>query len=137
MASSVVRWTIKPIFHCHAKPFTLGPCVGLHPQRHSFPLGIPTCWYLKTLRFALPPTQNIKVALPTKQNPNASQWNIGCVGYPTQNVGHTVCSGIWALVFVAILLAGIHIGHGCEIHAPSSLFDKINYSKVSRLCTGL
>ena len=34
----------------------------------------------KTLKFALPPTQN----------PNASQWNIGCVRSQTQNssVGH-------------------------------------------------
>ena len=32
------RRTLKPIFHCDAKPFALGPCVGLDP------LGIPTCW---------------------------------------------------------------------------------------------
>ena len=29
---------------------------------------------------AFPPTQNIKFAFPPTQNPNASQWNIGCVG---------------------------------------------------------
>ena len=34
---------LKPIFHCDAKPFALGPGVGLSPQRHSFALGIPTC----------------------------------------------------------------------------------------------
>ena len=39
----------KPIFHCDAKTFALGPCVG-----HNFALGIPTCWYLKTLKFELP-----------------------------------------------------------------------------------
>ena len=44
--------THKPIFHCNAKPFALGPRVGLDPQRHNFALGIPTCWYLKTLKFA-------------------------------------------------------------------------------------
>ena len=27
---------LKPIFHCDAKPFTLGPGVGLDPQRHNF-----------------------------------------------------------------------------------------------------
>ena len=58
--------------HQTLKPFALGPRVGLDPQRHNFAVGIPTCWYLKTLKFALPPT-------PT---PNASQWNIGCVGSP-------------------------------------------------------
>ena len=52
------------------KQVALGPGVGLVPQRHYFALGIPTCWYLKMLKFAFPPTQN----------PNASQWNIGCVG---------------------------------------------------------
>ena len=52
------------------KKVALGPGVGLAPQRHYFALGIPTCWYLKMLKFAFPPMQN----------PNASQWNIGCVG---------------------------------------------------------
>ena len=61
---------LKPIFHCDAKPFTLGTGVGLDPQHHNFALPIPTCWYLKTRKFALPPTPN----------PNASQWNIGCIG---------------------------------------------------------
>ena len=85
-------------------------------QTRKFALAIPTCWYLKTLKFALPPTRNIKFALPPTQNPNASQWNIGCVGSPMQNfcVGHVhfmflcqfhlcwvananaVFSGIWA-----------------------------------------
>ena len=75
------RLIVKPIFHCDAKPFTLGPRVGLDPQHHIFVLGIPTCWYLKTLKFALPPTRNIKFALAQTQNPNMSQWNIGCVSY--------------------------------------------------------
>ena len=52
------------------KKVALSPGVGLAPQRHYFALGILTCWYLKMLKFAFPPTQN----------PNASQWNIGCVG---------------------------------------------------------
>ena len=28
--------TLKPIFHCDAKPLALGPGVGLDPQRHTF-----------------------------------------------------------------------------------------------------
>ena len=55
-----------------------------HPTQ-KFALARPTCWYLKTLKFALPLTQNIKSVLPQTQNPNASQWNIGCFGSPTQN----------------------------------------------------
>ena len=67
---------LTAIFHCDAKPFALGPGVGLDPQCHNFALGVPTCWYLQTLKFALPPMQN----------PSTSQWNIGYVGSPTQNL---------------------------------------------------
>ena len=75
---------LKPIFHCDAKPLALGPHVWLDPQRDDFALPIPTCWYLKMLKFALPPTPTLKFALPPTRNPNASQWNIGCVGSPMQ-----------------------------------------------------
>ena len=80
----------KPIFHCDAKPFALDPGIDLDPQRHNLALEIPTCWYPKTLKFALTPTQILKFTLPPTQNPNASQWNIGCVGSQTQNfhIGH-------------------------------------------------
>ena len=61
---------LKPIFHCHTKPFALGPCVGLDPPMPQ------SCWYLKTLKFALPQAQD----------PNVSRWNIGCVGSPTSHV---------------------------------------------------
>ena len=36
------------------KQVALGPGVGLAPQRHYFALGIPTCWYLKMLKFVFP-----------------------------------------------------------------------------------
>ena len=44
------------------------------------PLGIATCWYLKTLKFALSPAQT----------PNVSRWNIGDVGFfgIGSSVGH-------------------------------------------------
>ena len=63
---------------------------------------IPTCWYLKTLKFALPPMQILKLALAPTQNPNVSQWNIGCVGYQTQSfrVGH-----VHFMLFVLISFA--------------------------------
>ena len=83
---------LKPIFHCYAKPFALGPGVGLDPQRHNFALVIPTCWYLKTLNFALPPTRTLKFALPLSLKPPTRTGGIyiGRVGSPTQNsgVGH-------------------------------------------------
>ena len=42
------------------------------------------------LKFALPPTQILKFALSPMRNPNASQWNIGCLGSQTQisHIGH-------------------------------------------------
>ena len=51
------------------KIFVLGPCVGLEPQRQNFALGIPTCWYLKTRKFVLPRTPNLKFGLPPTPNP--------------------------------------------------------------------
>ena len=68
---------VEPIFHCDAKPLASGPGVGLHPQRHTFALGIPTCWYLKMRKH---PTPNLKFLFYPTRNPIASQWNIGCVG---------------------------------------------------------
>ena len=58
----------------------------------KFALAIPKCWYLKMLKFALPPTGN----------PNASQWNIGCIGSQTQIscVGH-----VHFIFFVSISFA--------------------------------
>ena len=38
---------------------------------HSACHRIPTCWYLKTLKFALPPMET----------PNMNRWNIGHVGH--------------------------------------------------------
>ena len=79
--------SLKPIFHCDAKHFALGPRVGLDPQHLNFALGIPMCWYLKMLKFALPPTRTVKFALPQTPTPNASRWNIGGVGSPTRGAG--------------------------------------------------
>ena len=71
--------------------------VGQYPQLESFAMGIPTCWYLETLKFVLPPTPTLKFELPPTQTPNANRLNIGRVGSPTQNshIGpcmfHVVC----------------------------------------------
>ena len=70
---------LKPIFQQNAKYLASGAGVGQCPRRQNFGLGIPTCWYLKcgNLRF---PTPNLEFALAPTPNPDASQWNIGCVG---------------------------------------------------------
>ena len=98
----------KPIFHWDAKPFALGPGVGLDPQRHNFVLEIPTCWYPKTIEFALPQTQTVRFVLPPKPTLNASRWNIGGVGSLTKNsrIGH-----VDFMLFVSILFA---LGSQCE-----------------------
>ena len=89
---SVIK-TLKPIFHCDAKLFALGTCVGLDPQRHTF--ASPNAKYTNmlvyfgvtlTLTFALAPTQNFKFALAPTPTPDASQWNIGDVG--SSGIGH-------------------------------------------------
>ena len=48
----------------------------------KFALALPTSRYLKTLKFAFPPMRN----------PNASQWNIGCVGSPRFDVVYSFSS---------------------------------------------
>ena len=74
---------LKPIFHCDAKSLASGVGIGQYPRRQNFALGIPTCWYLGAIKFALPPKRNLKFAFHPTRYPNASQWNIGCVGSPT------------------------------------------------------
>ena len=87
------RGRVKPIFHCNAKPLALGLRVGLDPQRDNFKLGIPTCWYLKSLADPTrPPNANQQCPMPSNsalQEPkmpnassNVSRWNIGRVGFP-------------------------------------------------------
>ena len=79
---------LKPIFHCDAKPFALGTFTSPNAKDTnvfvSFALG--------DANFLHHPTPN----------PNASQWNIGCVGFQTQNscVGH-----VYFILFVSISFA--------------------------------
>ena len=70
--------------------FALGPCVGLDPQRQNFTFGDTNMLVSKNTKICVIPDSNLKFALPPTQNPNASQWNIGRVGYPTPTfrLGH-------------------------------------------------
>ena len=76
---------VYSLYSTATQHFRVGSCVGLDPQCQNLALGISTCWYLKTRKFALPLTPNLKFALTRSPNTNASQWNIGCVGDPTQS----------------------------------------------------
>ena len=71
----------------------------------------------KNAKICITPNAKHKICVTPTQNPKASQWNIGCVGSPTQNMamyiscclcsfhlhwlpnGNLVYSGIWTLVF--------------------------------------
>ena len=67
---------IKPLFHCDAKPFALGTFVSSNAKDTNMLVS----FALDNANFSCHPTQN----------PNASQWNIGCVRYQTQIscIGH-------------------------------------------------
>ena len=73
--------SLKPIFHCDAKLLASALGVGGNAKIYQRQ-NIPTCWYI----LALPPTPNLKFALPPTPTPDASQWNIGGVG--SSGVGH-------------------------------------------------
>ena len=76
------------LFQALFKEPALGPGVGVGPQHHNFVLEMPSV--SKNAEICISPNGNIKFALPPTQNPNASQWKIGCVGSPTQSfhIGH-------------------------------------------------
>ena len=59
---------LKPLLHCDA--VALASAFGNTPNARVL------------LKFALPPTRMLKLALPPTPTPNASRWNIGCVGSP-------------------------------------------------------
>ena len=84
--------SFKPIFHCNAKPLVLGVRIGQYPK-------VRILRWVYQIQFSLPPTPNLKFALTPKQTPNASQWNIGCVGSPGvgTRVGH-----VHFMLFVSI-----------------------------------
>ena len=78
---------IKPIFHQNAKYLASGFGVGQCTRRQNFVL--PNTKYTNMLVFLalgdahfsrFYPKRNLKVAFFPTRNPNASQWNIGCVG---------------------------------------------------------
>ena len=97
---------VKSKFHCDAKLLASGPCVGSHSQRDDFVLPIPTCWYLKRENLHYP-TPNLKFALPPMQNPNASQWNIGRIGYQTHNF-HVGYVHFMFLVLISFVFGSQH-----------------------------
>ena len=84
MPSEGISGHLKPIFHCDAKLLRVGYfCVTYRKYTNML------------VSFALGDAKNL-------QTPNASQWNIGCVGYQTQKlrIGH-----VHFMLFVSISFA--------------------------------
>ena len=68
--------TLKPIFHCDAKPFALGTFASPNAKDSTFAL--PNTKYTNMLvSFVL---GNAHFSRHPTQNPNTSQWNIGSLG---------------------------------------------------------
>ena len=104
------------------------PLPNAIPRRQNFALGIPTGWYLKTRKFASPPTPNLKFAFPPTQNPNASQWNIGCLGYQTQISGVRHVHFIFFVSISFALGSQFPVEYGLKsnnevMHIHTSLYD--------------
>ena len=116
--------TLKPIFHCNAKPLALGSRVGLDLQCDDFALP-----YTSMLVSRNPCGPNATPNLPntTPNPPNKSRWNIGHVGSPRvgSRVGHVdfmflcpfhlrwvananaVSGGIWAFITITWTLMNL------------------------------
>ena len=101
--------SLKPIFHCDAKPFPLGTGVGLATFLCYLMQKMPTCWYLCIgwRKFvaspnAKPPTRvsRIYVALGPKRKFLALAMYISffVCGFPSRWVANSnpISSGIWA-----------------------------------------
>ena len=143
--------SLKPIFHCNTKHLALGVRVEQYPQRESFVLGIPTCCYLKTLKFALPPTRmlkknlinlftnirqmcrisfflaNAKICVTPNANPQGKRWNIGRVGSPRQNSrgGH-----VDFMLFVSLSLAlGSQREHNFQWNMGLGVLSHVDFKK--------
>ena len=59
-------------------------------------------WRYLKLKFASPPTQNLKLALPPTPTPDTSQWNIGGVG--SSGIGHVYFMYSSCIVHVYFML---------------------------------
>ena len=88
MALCLLLSILKPILLWDAKYLASGVGVGQCPRRQNFALEIPTCWYLGAnakCKICVTPNTKYKICVTPDANPDASQWNIGGVGFATQD----------------------------------------------------
>ena len=95
---SISGQTVEPIFHCYTKPFTLGTFASPEAKGTKFASTNAKDTNM-LLSFAL---GDANFSHHPMQDPNASPWNIGCVGLQTQNpcIGH-----VHFMLFVSISFA--------------------------------
>ena len=64
----------------------------LSPPTRNFALGIQTCWYLKTLKFALHPTRNMKICVAPNAKPQHEpmEYRLRCV--PNAKLSYWPCT---------------------------------------------
>ena len=107
----------------------MGTDVGLDPQRHTF--ASPKAKDTKMLvSFALGDANFLRH--PT-QNPNASQWNICCVGFQMQNscIGH-----VHFILFVSISYAlGSQRKHSFSVEYGLMILNENAHNKFGIRCT--
>ena len=119
--------SVKPIFHCDTKTLAKTPKAKFH-------IGDTNMLVSKNAKICVTPTRTLKFALPPTQNPNPSQWNIGCVGSP----GVGACIGhVHFMLFVSISFAlgsSFQWNMGltfCDFEASRSIAD---HHRSSQLC---
>ena len=66
------KQTVKPIFHCDAKPFLLGPRIGLDPKCHNFTLGYQRVT-IEKVKICVTPNANAKICVTPNANPQHEQ----------------------------------------------------------------
>ena len=117
---------VKPLFHCDAKPFAMGPCVVLRPPTPQFGIGDTNMLVSKNVKICVTPNAKHKICVTPNAKPQTEpmeyrlRWvhnakffalaiYISCClcsfhlrWLPNAN---QVCSGIWALVLLFLRLS--------------------------------
>ena len=76
---------VKAYIPLRRKTIRVGSWRWLGPPTPQFCVTYTNMLVSKNAKICVPPDANLKFALPPTPTPNASQWNIGCVGSPMQD----------------------------------------------------
>ena len=109
--------SLKPIFHCDAKPFGLGPGVGLDPQRHNFCVRYTNMLVSKNAKICITPSAKLKIYVTPNAKTQREPMEYRLRWVPNAKFSHWPCtflfcvcrfhsrwvpffSGIWALLLL-------------------------------------